>query len=283
MRLAVVALGPRVTWTTPPEKFLHVCGYTLNEGFTMRKFFSATEEELRHELVQLRRQRCVEKPLDDPGFWCWEDILLPSQKTRFKHYCEDRLSMMRCGKLLGSDDVIVDLDQNPAAGRGKVSTDASQSFCTLITHGCLWHIQLARPLISVEACRVHCWLVGDWEMSSTPHVVDMWKCLQDDVVTCKQMFAFQGDGLHLRVFGSWIMWMFANVGCRDAPLIVQPSLSPDSEDPGELPAKKKPRWFYVSVRIHCGITYHSGIAQAGFALSARLRFFFVVASYQWEP
>ena len=29
MRLAAVALGPRVAWTTPPEKFLHVCGYCI--------------------------------------------------------------------------------------------------------------------------------------------------------------------------------------------------------------------------------------------------------------
>ena len=127
------------------------------------------------------------------------------------------------------DDVIVDLDQNPISGRGRMTTEASRSFGTLICHGTLWHLQLARPMVAVEICRMHCWPVGDYEMATTACTVDIWNCLRSGIITCRELTAFIGDRWHLRVVGSWIMRMLANLVRTDAPLCRQPVNSEDDK------------------------------------------------------
>ena len=120
--------------------------------------------------------------------------------------------------MLSSDHVIVNLDQNLAAGRGRTSTSASKAFGALICHGTWWHLQLERPLVGVEVCRMHCWPVGQYESSLCGAAVEIWEALQQEVVTCKQIAGFVGDAWHLRVMGTFFMWLLSNLVLTEAPL-----------------------------------------------------------------
>ena len=106
------------------------------------------------------------------------------------------------------------------------------SRCMLLDGGC-------RPELWAHAIDTAAYLHNRSASSRNPNITPyelMWK--------------ERPDIRHLRVFGSWMMWMLSNVGRRNAPLIVQPKVLPIDLESGEfdeLPAQKKPRSPWVSV------------------------------------
>ena len=83
----------------------------------------------------------------------WNKFLLPSQQERLQGFINDQLPKLQAQcKVDDAQNVIVDLDQDPRH-RARLCCDPeglTSSLPTLISHNCLWHCRLQRPLLAHE-------------------------------------------------------------------------------------------------------------------------------------
>ena len=224
-RMGGLLLSPQVALTAPIESFLDV--------FTIGSFFCASRKDEALELAEWRVRRSKPRGPSDPKFWDWEEVLLDTRVTRLAAYMKVRQDLVKAGKLGVDEAVVVDLDQNPAAGFGRMVTARSASFPTLIRHGCHWSITDCRPLLAVKQAMMHCWPITASEITAVGSVVSIGDLLKSGALSCHSLVAMLGDSWHLRVQGMFMMWMLASLTRVSFPLRVMKRSGADRDDDAE--------------------------------------------------
>ena len=243
-RCVGLALASDLLLYSPLEDFVKEMADAPNNKFTLSSFFVATPEELKVQMEEFRSDRCCERAITDPLFWDWAEILLPSQRSRLCDYTTLHSQMVMSGKIGANAAAICDLDQNCGSGHGRLTCDG-QKFPSLLRHGMHWHLRLGRPLVATELARVHSWPVTAAECEAVGSIC----CIQSRVVSgefrCKDLVKCIGDGWHMKAFGTFWLWLLANV-IRTSDKLPFPRClslkdSDDSQDTTDEPSPKRPR------------------------------------------
>lgn len=235
LRLGGIALGPRVALTSPLEDFLEVVGQSVSDEITVGSFFCATKDEEAVELSEWRQRRSVPRSQSDASFWDWTEVLLESHKTRLASYEQLRVELVDAKKLDAGADLVVDLDQNPQTGFGRYMSEQS-SFATLLRHGTLWSMKHRRPLLAVEMAKLHCWPTTSRDLAEVGGVVSIGHLLQSASLSCNSLVQMLGDGWHLRVQGSFIMWLLSSLTRTSASIrVMKRAIDADDDNAATAP------------------------------------------------
>ena len=203
----------RVTLAHPLEDFLQYTGAVPE--FPVSDFWQTSEEDQAREIEEWAIRRVV--PVGDE--LSWKDVLLPSQRERKEAYNVQIEKLIRECKLLPGEAVLVDLDQNPAAGRGRMTTLSMakrETFLpTLIQHQVLWNTETDSPLTALDHLKAHGWLVEEEECAFFGSCASWRADLISKTITHRQVISMMGDSWHIPLQGRWLMYLLSIMELRD--------------------------------------------------------------------
>lgn len=221
-RCCGLVIAGDVLLESPLEEFLCKAAHQPNADFDLNHFLCADRGELCAELLELRALRKVERTEDDPLFLSWREVLLPSQRTRLTKHQEDYTALLRLGKVPPGEPMIAELDQNPASSHGRLKYGR---FPTLVTHGTWWHLLNDRPMDSSEKCRAHCWPDTSDEVAVRGAIASVRSLLLPKTVKCSSLTRMVEDVWHLKVQGTFLTWILANMVRRSEVSTIPKCLS----------------------------------------------------------
>lgn len=225
-RQRMVALGtsPRVGMVRPINTFLQRVHTT--PCFPLADFFSSSPEEIQLELEDLATRRVVPVGSD----LTFQDTWLPSQKDYFEQYRREFVKRLNLGFLFEDDTKIADLDHRPCASWGRSTADTGvgrANMFTVIKHGTIVNMDTLDQMTCFDLARVHCWPISDIERARHGSVLNLFDCVKNGIITCRDLSAMVGDSWVLRTIGLFMMFTMANMEFKDAhsdkiPLTVTP-------------------------------------------------------------
>ena len=141
-------------------------------------------------------------------------------------YEEKIQAAIRQGRLLPGEGVLFDLDQNPAAGRGRMvlmSVASKRVFLPkLIQLQMLWNTSANAPLSSIDHLKAHGWPVEE-EDKYIFGCCTCWKTsIAQGKLSHKEIVRMMGDSWHIHFQVKWLMWLLSVLGRRECRLPPSP-------------------------------------------------------------
>ena len=164
----------------------------------------------------------------------WDEFLLPLQRERLGHFINEMLPQLQAQcKVDNAQNVIVDLDQNPQH-RPRLCCDAdglTSSMPTLISHNCLWHCRLKRPLLAHECLLLQGSEVVPGLCGRAKPAWPTLALLEQELMSPHTLSSLSGLAWHIPSIGKLLIYILA--GLRRADWVLQRCLSENFNDPGE--------------------------------------------------
>lgn len=217
-RMGALALAPEYVMVDVLENFRIKCGSIPR--FQIHNLWASTDEEQVDEMKELQQRR-----VHVPDTFSWDNTWTVQQRQHKVYYEQHIDSLVRCGFMSLSDSwhCVYDLDQNLAKKRGRIQyprPNTPMKMLCILKHNQIVHHGTQKVLTSLDCGRAHCWPVTDEELETVGSIFPkgLKGLLTSGIFQHKDLVAAIGDGWHLRVQGTMLMWIMSIVVKKDSAL-----------------------------------------------------------------
>ena len=194
--------------------FYKVCGF--DAGFSFEYLFDSPQDLSDLERAEFENTRVHAVPEHD-GPVDWEELLLPSQRSRLERYNDLHRHRLSNGRTFSDEFVTYDLDHEPCK-RARLSKTGG--VCTgnqgcLISHGCIWSPGKKCWLQASGWARAHVYPVTAAEFQCVEFPLDIAKLLRSETLSSAEVKSMIGNGWHLRSMGLFLMYLLGSIQPRE--------------------------------------------------------------------